>query len=115
MTKQQLKTWVTVAEAMATPFPEGQRSVQLLAHGSMQVKYYAPRGINRQTPHSQDELYVVIDGNGWFVNGDQRHRFGPGDVLFVRAGVEHHFEEFSDDLGIWVIFYGPEGGEAPGR
>jgi hypothetical protein len=26
--------------------------------------------------------------------------------------VEHRFEEFSDDLAVWVIFYGPEGGEA---
>jgi hypothetical protein len=23
----------------------------------------------------------------------------------------HRFEEFSDDLIVWVIFYGPEGGE----
>jgi mannose-6-phosphate isomerase-like protein (cupin superfamily) len=40
-----------------------------------------------------------------------RHAFGPGDVLFVPAGVEHHFENFTDDLATWVIFYGPEGGE----
>jgi mannose-6-phosphate isomerase-like protein (cupin superfamily) len=40
-----------------------------------------------------------------------RHCFGPGDLLFVRAGVEHRFEEFSDDLAVWVSFYGPDGGE----
>jgi uncharacterized RmlC-like cupin family protein len=34
-----------------------------------------------------------------------------GDVLFVRAGVKHKFENFSDDFATWVIFYGPEGGE----
>jgi hypothetical protein len=27
------------------------------------------------------------------------------------AGVEHRFEESSDDLVVWVIFYGPDGGE----
>jgi hypothetical protein len=32
-------------------------------------------------------------------------------MLFVGAGVEHRFEEFSDDLAVWVFFYGPEGGE----
>jgi quercetin dioxygenase-like cupin family protein len=48
---------------------------------------------------------------GWFVNGGVRHRFAPGDFLFVPAGVEHRFEEFSDDLAVWVLFYGPEGGE----
>jgi hypothetical protein len=31
--------------------------------------------------------------------------------LFAAAGVEHRFENFSDDLALWVIFYGPEGGE----
>ena len=39
-------------------------------------------------------------------------RFGPGDLLFVPAGVVHRFEEFTDDLAVWVVFYGPEGGEA---
>ena len=27
------------------------------------------------------------------------------------AGVEHRFENFSDDFAVWVFFYGPEGGE----
>jgi hypothetical protein len=31
----------------------------------------------------------------------------------VKAGVEHRFEEFSKDLAVWVVFYGPDGGELP--
>jgi hypothetical protein len=31
--------------------------------------------------------------------------------MFVAAGVEHRFEDFSADLAVWVIFYGPPGGE----
>jgi hypothetical protein len=31
----------------------------------------------------------------------------------VAAGTEHHFEEFSEDLVVWRVFYGPLGGEAP--
>lgn len=34
-----------------------------------------------------------------------------GDVLFAPAGIEHRFENFSDDFVTWVIFYGPVGGE----
>ncbi len=49
----------------------------------------------------------------WFVNEDRRHPFSVGDVLFVPAGVAHRFEDFSDDFGTWVVFYGPEGGERP--
>ena len=36
-----------------------------------------------------------------------------GEALFVPAGVEHRFEDFTDDFAAWVVFYGPEGGERP--
>jgi len=103
-----------VAEAMRLlPGPKGERFAKVLGHGSMEVEVYAPRGTDPQTPHTRDELYVVVSGSGEFVNGPERHEFGPGDVLFVPASVEHRFEDFTDDLVVWVVFYGPEGGEAP--
>ena len=101
----------TVAQVRARDVPEGNLAVPVLAHGSMIVEYYAPVDRDHQTPHSRDELYVVASGTGWFVNGEQRHRFATGDVLFVSAGVTHRFEQFSQDFGTWVIFYGPDGGE----
>lgn len=103
---------VTLAEALAAPVEAGRLAATVLAHGSMEVEVYAPRGADRQTPHDRDELYVVAAGRGWFVNGDARHPIGPHDVLFVPAGVVHRFEDFSDDFAVWVIFYGPRGGEA---
>jgi mannose-6-phosphate isomerase-like protein (cupin superfamily) len=54
-----------------------------------------------------------VQGRGSFASGGERQPFGPGDVLFVAAGVEHRFEDFTDDLTVWVVFYGPEGGEVP--
>jgi len=102
----------TVAEAMGRlPGPGGERFAEVLGHGSMEVEIYAPRGTDPQTPHTRDELYVVVSGSGTFVNGPDRHPFSPGDVLFVPAGAEHRFEDFTDDLAVWVVFYGPEGGE----
>jgi mannose-6-phosphate isomerase-like protein (cupin superfamily) len=103
---------ITVDEALALlPTPEGKRSVAMFEHGTMQIKLYAPRGGDAQSPHARDEVYVVAKGTGWFRNGEQRHRFAPNDVLLVRAHVVHRFEEFSDDLAVWVFFYGSEGGE----
>ena len=93
-------------DAVATPF------VELFRHGTLAVEYYAPEGEDRQTPHARDEVYVVVAGTGWFVNGDARHRFEPGQVLFVPAGVAHRFEDFSAGFATWVFFYGPDGGEA---
>lgn len=104
---------ISVAEAAAMPLAEGERSLQALGHGSMLVRYYAPEGRDAQTPHDQDEIYIVIRGHGTFVNGPDRVAFGPGDVLFAPAGRVHRFEDFSDDFATWVVFYGPAGGEAP--
>jgi len=94
------------------PGPQGERSVALFEHGSLVVKLYAPRGSDPQTPHSRDEVYVVAQGSGEFVCAGARHTFGPNDVLFAAAGVEHRFESFTEDFAVWVFFYGPEGGEA---
>ncbi|NOT08792.1 MAG: cupin domain-containing protein [Gemmatimonadales bacterium] len=102
----------TLADALSQlPTPEGKRFVELLKHGTLVVELYAPRGNDPQKPHKQDEVYVVMAGRGQFVNGKNRHPFGPGDLLFVPAGVVHRFEDFSEDLAVWVVFYGPEGGE----
>lgn len=85
------------------------------ARGSMVVELYAPRGVDDQQPHTQDELYFVVKGSGTFVCGGRSVTFEPGDALFVAAGVEHRFVDFTDDFETWVVFYGPEGGEVPHR
>ena len=104
----------TVDQGLARiPGPKGERFTLLFHHGTLDVELYAPRGTDPQKPHTRDEVYVVVRGSGWFVNGPTRERFGPGDLLFVPAGVVHRFEEFTNDLAVWVMFYGPEGGERP--
>lgn len=87
------------------------RSVELFRHGTLLVEFYAPRGYDPQSPHTRDEIYVVASGRGLFWNGESSAAFQPGDLLFVAAGKPHRFEEFTDDLAVWVMFYGPEGGE----
>jgi len=106
-----------IAEALdaVSKVTQGLPSAFVFEHGTLQVKMYRPVGQDAQKPHSRDELYVIARGSGWFVNGRERHPFQTGDVLFVPAGVEHRFEEFTDDFCTWVVFYGPEGGEAPGE
>ena len=103
---------LTVAGAMETLAVSEKPFAELFEHGSLVVEIYKPDKIDLQTPHTRNEIYVVISGTGWFVNGDVRHRFEVGQVLFVPAGIEHRFEEFTDDFSTWVMFYGPKGGEA---
>jgi mannose-6-phosphate isomerase-like protein (cupin superfamily) len=103
----------TVEDALAKlPGPAGERFASVMERGTLQVEIYAPQGTDTQQPHTRDELYIIVSGSGVFLNGGVRHWFSRGDVLFVPAGLEHRFEAFTDDLVTWVIFYGPEGGEA---
>lgn len=85
---------------------------ELFQHGSLSVEIYKPNKVDKQTPHTRDEIYVIASGSGEFLLEDKRTTFSAGDVLFVPAGEEHRFENFSDDFVTWVFFYGPEGGES---
>jgi mannose-6-phosphate isomerase-like protein (cupin superfamily) len=100
-------------EALAgLPAADGKRFTIVFEHGTLALELYAPRGEDPQKPHTRDELYVVVAGRGTFFCGGARTPFECGDALFAPAGVSHRFEDFSDDLAVWVMFYGAEGGEA---
>lgn len=103
---------ISIAEAIEKlEAGHGQLFAKVMEHGTMSVEIYRPIKNDPQTPHKQDEIYVIISGYGVFLNGEERTTFKQGDVLFVKAGVKHRFENFTDDFMTWVIFYGKEGGE----
>ena len=89
----------------------GKEFVEFFKHGSLVVELYKPDKVDKQQPHSRDEVYIIAAGTGRFYNAGTYVDFSPGDFLFVPAGAEHRFEEFTDDFMTWVLFYGPEGGE----
>ncbi|WP_428393728.1 cupin domain-containing protein [Lichenicoccus sp.] len=99
------------AQARLPDDPDVFRFWYGLRRGTMKVGLYAPKGEDRQGPHKQDELYIVIRGSGDFIKGEERRRFAAHDVLFVEAGMMHRFENFSADFATWVVFWGPLGGE----
>ena len=106
---------IRLADARARiPGPAGEHAVSLLDRGTLKVKLSCPVRPNQQTPHSQDEVYVIVRGRGVLVHDGKRDEVGAGDLMFVAAGTEHRFEDFTDDLTVWVAFFGPEGGEATG-
>ncbi len=120
------KLRVTLADAHATPNDAGRSTALMLVHGSMELRWFAPKQEDPQTPHDRDELYIIVSGTGVFmravdilpfddallpIQGEERVEFGPGDALFVAAGTVHRFEKFSDNFATWIVFYGPEGGE----
>jgi mannose-6-phosphate isomerase-like protein (cupin superfamily) len=93
------------------PPPPGNLAVPVFSRGSLAVELYSPIGSDPQKPHNRDEVYFVTRGQGFF-DGQQRQEVESGSFLFVAAGQVHRFEDFSSDFVVWVIFYGPEGGES---
>ncbi|MDB5120402.1 MAG: algA [Sphingobacteriales bacterium] len=81
---------------------------QVMKNGTMTVEIYKPDQVDLQQPHTQDEIYIIISGTGNFYNNGIISEFKPLDVLFVLAGVEHQFQNFTDDFTTWVIFYGEQ-------
>ena len=102
------QTRIRVADLEKLPFPPGRLSKQAFDTGDIELRHYAPKGVDNQVPHDRDELYVVISGTGKFKRGQETVPFAPGDVLFAAAHEEHRFLDFSADLQLWVLFYGPQ-------
>ena len=93
----------------------GKPFVSLFHHGTLEIEFYRPQKKDDQQPHKRDEVYVIISGEGYFLCDGRRQRFEPGEVLFVAAGIDHRFQEFTPDFAAWVIFFGPDGGERAGN
>jgi Mannose-6-phosphate isomerase len=103
---------IPLAEALSKgPPPADNLAVPIFTHGSLAVELYMPVGRDPQKPHLRDEVYFVIRGTGFFFDGERRQQVAAGSFLFVPAGQLHRFEDFSSDFVVWVVFYGPEGGE----
>jgi mannose-6-phosphate isomerase-like protein (cupin superfamily) len=97
-------------KALAT-LSEDQLFKEVFSHGTLEVEIYQPKITDNQQPHERDEVYFIISGHGMFEYEGETTDFEPGDCFFVPAGDEHRFMNFSDDFAVWVLFYGPRGGE----
>jgi len=93
------------------PGPYGEHATTVLQRGTVDVALSMPTSPVHQTPHAQDEIYVIIRGRAIVMNDGKRETCVAGDLVFIAAGIEHQFEDTSEDFAVWRIFYGPGGGE----
>ena len=70
--------------------------------------------VDRQQPHTEDEVYVVLEGRSRFTAGGETRDVGPGDTLFVPATLPHHFHDIVETLRLIVVFGPAEGSRATG-
>ena len=61
-------------------------------------------GSDGQSPHSEDEIYVVTQGRARLVAGDEAADVVPGSVVYVPAGEEHRFVDIAEDFAVLVLF-----------
>jgi mannose-6-phosphate isomerase-like protein (cupin superfamily) len=58
---------------------------------------------DRQQPHDDDEVYVVLEGNGTLEVENASHRLVEGQAIFVTAGADHRFAAY-EQLALLVVF-----------
>jgi len=58
---------------------------------------------DRQQPHADDEVYVVLDGSGTLDVEGTPVEVHAGDAVFVEAGADHQFTAY-EQLAVLVIF-----------
>ncbi|MBK0420272.1 cupin domain-containing protein [Leucobacter sp. CSA1] len=75
--------------------------------------YYLPVGaIDPQGPHTEDEIYVILEGRGILRTESGDGLAVPGAALFVPAGERHSFTAITESLFMYVIFSPAEGTNA---
>jgi hypothetical protein len=80
MSKPERSGVMRLPEARAgIPGPAGEHSMSVLQRGTLNVKLSLPVNPNRQAPHTQDEIYVIVRGRGVLFHDGRRDPFEAGD------------------------------------
>ena len=84
----------------------GELYLEFLNCSTMSVGVYAlaAGSTDPQQPHTEDEIYYVLDGRGQIRVGDDDMDVKPGSVIFVAAGQDHKFHSITEDLRLLVVF-----------
>jgi mannose-6-phosphate isomerase-like protein (cupin superfamily) len=98
-----------IAEAGTFTPPDGSEPNHWIVHldsDDLSVGTYSipAGGLDDQTPHTEDEIYVVRAGRATLVTSSGTAEVGPGSVVFVPAMEAHQFTEIDEDLALLVIF-----------
>lgn len=102
---------ITGAGVWSAPDASGATYVEQFASADLSVGTYCLRAgsTDPQSPHGEDEIYVVTAGTGRFTGGDTTVDVSAGSVLYVPAGEPHRFHDITQDLCVLVFFAPPEG------
>jgi mannose-6-phosphate isomerase-like protein (cupin superfamily) len=108
---------IDAAGRFVDPGESGADYVEHLRRADLSVGTYSLRAMaaDLQSPHAEDEVYIVASGAGRFTADAQTVDVVPGSTLFVPAGEAHRFHDITEDLAVVVVFgpaYGSRGTDA---
>ncbi|WP_158883921.1 cupin domain-containing protein [Rhodanobacter sp. L36] len=86
-------------------WPNGVYDDEVMQRAGVSLSIFAPMISDFQTPHAQDEIYIVVSGNGDLQVDDKVLPATKGDAIFVAARTPHRFVRFSEDFATWVVFF----------
>lgn len=97
-------------ELLAAQGSSSSEYLEFLRVSSMSAGLYvlAAGAVDRQSPHTEDEVYVVLRGRARFSTDGQTRDVQPADTIFVAAHAEHRFHDISEELVLVVVFAPPE-------
>jgi mannose-6-phosphate isomerase-like protein (cupin superfamily) len=101
-----MKVLAGAGEFAVPPAGEHVHWVEHLRADDLSVGTYSipAGGIDDQSPHTEDEIYVVTSGRATINAGSESAEVGPGSVIYVAAGEEHRFTGISGNLALLVLF-----------
>ena len=96
----ELDVLLALRAASGLPYLEFLR----VPHLSAGVYVLAAGAVDTQTPHTEDEVYVVLSGRGELRVGEVSRPVGVGSLCYVRAGEVHAFHSVVESLRLLVVF-----------
>lgn len=95
-----------ISELLARRADGGNPYLEFIRVPALSVGVYtlAAGAVDGQQPHTEDEIYYVVQGRGMIRVGDEDRPVGPGSVVYVAAGVDHRFHSIVEELTTLVVF-----------
>jgi mannose-6-phosphate isomerase-like protein (cupin superfamily) len=95
-----------LAELLREQAASGRLYHEFIRTHDLSVGLYAlpAGGSDPQSPHTEDEVYYVVSGQGRIRVGGEDRAVQAGSVVFVGADVEHRFHDIEEALVVLVLF-----------
>ncbi|WP_319557780.1 cupin domain-containing protein [Thiomicrorhabdus sp.] len=81
----------------------GPHTENFFEKGRVRVDFYKPGEVDEMKKNKHDTLFFVTSGDGYVFNNGKQHPVEKGEVVFVKAGKDHKFFNFSLDFTTWIV------------